>query len=139
MNSSALIVSVGTAGAVFAAERLTTEAGRAAVIAVVVLAVTALVRWVWNAIVNQLGTQLDTKIDALAVQLDSKMAEFTEQTKTRHDDANRRLLALERTRLDPAVLTHILSTLDTLSKQVGGMHNRAPTAPPSTGQEGTDR
>jgi hypothetical protein len=129
VNTSNVIVSVGTATAVIAAETLTTEAGRAVVVAGSVLAFTALLRWVWRAVVNQIGSQLDTKLDpkleALGVVLDEKIDQLASQSRVRHEDAQQRILALERARLDPAVLTHILQTLDTLSKQVHAMHTPA--------------
>jgi outer membrane murein-binding lipoprotein Lpp len=140
VSTSTVAVGVGAGATVLAAETLTTAVGRAVLIAVCVLAVTALVRWVWRAITNQLDTQLDAKldakIDALGEQIESKIGELSSQAQQRESDTNARLATLERTRVDPAVLQHIFTTLDTLSKSVAAIRGRTFTADDPAPPEG---
>jgi hypothetical protein len=137
VSTSNIVVGVGAGATVLAAETLTTAVGRAVLIAVCVLGVTSLVKWVWRAITNQLDRQLDTKLDAkideFGTRLETALTELTEQATRRHDDTDARIATLERTRVDPAVLQHIFHTLDALSTQVAAIRSNTPHPPPTEG------
>lgn len=122
MNTSTVIVSVGTAGAVFAVETLASETGRAVVIGLAVLAAGATGRWIWRAIVRQLGAEVTSRVQAELVTFEhgqnERIKALTEQSERRHAEHGSRLAALEQTRVDPTVLQHIFAELEQVSRQL---------------------
>lgn len=92
-------IAAGTGLVVVAEQRLSTDAGRAVVIAVAVAAGVALVKWVWKAILRQLRTEVQhanqPSIDEMRAELGRKIDDLSARNDEQHKENGDRLGALE--------------------------------------------
>lgn len=140
-------VAAGAGVVALAEQRMSSDIARAVIIAVAVLACTALAKWLWKAILRQMhATITDVNqgaIDELGAAIGKKIDDLSERNDQQHRDTAEQLGALEyqvrdvvrvqdeqAKRLDDGstAMKSLLGQIDALAKHVGALRQQPPAA-----------